>query len=264
MAMITDNEVFQVVGAFETPDIELFRALLQESSAMGGDLAELGVYYGRSAVLMGQYVQPGEEFTCIDLFESGAAEQANADENAVYYPGLTREGFEANYRRLHGVLPRVVTGFSQDIGQHANEGTHRFVHIDASHLYDNVKADLDAVKPLMREGGIVALDDFRAEHTPGVAAAAWQEVTRTGLRPFALSPAKMYATWGDPAPWFTFVTTWAHSSGKVCLVESINGLDVALVRDQPPIPDPPPHPLRPWVPPVIWRHVRKLRRFKPR
>ena len=32
----------------------------------GGDLAELGTYLGKSAVLIGEYVQPGETSTVID------------------------------------------------------------------------------------------------------------------------------------------------------------------------------------------------------
>lgn len=259
MATVSDQQVGEILGAFWSPDIELFRAILQRSSRTGGDVAELGVLFGRSSVLIGQYLRPGEQFTCIDVFESLADEVAADDPN--HYPGLTRAGFEANYRRHHGDLPTVVTGFSQDIARHARVGTHRFVHIDASHLYEHVAHDIEAVRPLMHTDGVVVLDDYRAEHTPGVAAAAWQSVTGSALRPFALTPAKMYATWGDADQWRAYVAEWAAAEGKATEVQAINGTDVLLIRNPP---EPPPHRLRRWVAPVMWPYVRRLRRFTAR
>lgn len=255
MAQVTDAQVGVIIGAFWSLDVELFRAILSREGVPGGDVAELGVSFGRSAVLIGQYLRPGEQFTCIDLFESPAVESANAAENAAYYPGLSRGAFEANYRSAHGELPTVVTGPSQSIGDHARPGVHRFVHIDASHLYAHVAGDIEAVQPLMQPDGVVVLDDFRAQHTPGVAAAAWQAVIQTGLRPFALSPNKMYATWGDGDDWCAFTRAWADSAGKSVSEESINEHDVLLI-DNPPTP--PEHPLRRWVPPVAWPYCRRV------
>ncbi len=54
-------------------------------------------------------------------------------------------------------------------------------------------------RTLLAPEGVVVFDDYRAEHTPGVAAAVWQRLDK-GLSPFALSPVKMYATFGDPLP----------------------------------------------------------------
>jgi hypothetical protein len=78
--------------------------------------------------------------------------------------------------------------------------TCRFVHIDASHLYEHVHGDIGAAQDILLPGGIVVLDDFRSEHTPGVSVAAWEAVLNRGLRPICLSTQKLYGTWGDPEP----------------------------------------------------------------
>ena len=73
--------------------------------------------------------------------------------------------------------------------------TFRFIHVDASHVYSIVRQDIRTAKLLLKETGIVVFDDYRSIHTPGVAAAIWQEVSHGNLIPLCLTPQKMYATW---------------------------------------------------------------------
>lgn len=63
---VSDPELDSIVGAFEHVDRHLFRALLGDPEAHG-DLAEIGVWYGQSAILIGDYVRDDETFTVIDL-----------------------------------------------------------------------------------------------------------------------------------------------------------------------------------------------------
>lgn len=227
MRDVTDAELDTIVGNFLPLDRALFRVLLSASGHdLGGDIAELGVMYGMSAALLGGYLSEGETLTVIDLFESGASDPANAAENSASYPGLTRAAFEANYLRFHPSLPQVITGLSEAIVEHAAHSAHRFVHVDASHLYDHVRADIANARVLLKGDGILVLDDFREEHTPGVAAAAWQAVPAQGLRPFLLSRHKLYATWGDPAPWIAAIREWLPGTSYEHEVQRINGLDV--------------------------------------
>ena len=176
MAHVTDEQIQAIPGWFHWLDVSVFRLLLSESGTTGGDLAELGVYKGKSAVLIGAYLQAGETLTVIDLFGGQAPDTENLRENAEQYPRLTREPFENTYRAVHGALPVVLEDYSATIADHASNKEHRFVHIDASHLYEHVVADIAAAKALLKPDGIVVLDDYRNEHTPGVAAAAWEAV----------------------------------------------------------------------------------------
>lgn len=256
MPRLSDRDVDSVPGAFWAPDLEMFRVLLRATGTRPGDLAELGVLFGRSAVLIGDHQQTGETFTVVDLFGAPAPDDDNDTENRDSYPTLTRTEFEGHYRRLLPDLPVVVEGLSQDIADHAAHGTHRFVHIDASHLHEHVVGDLAATRTLLRPDGVVVLDDFRGEHTPGVAAAAWQEVVTSGMRPFAVSPHKMYATWGDPVPWRAALQDWVAGSGLEHETQRVNGDDLLRVRARTVAG---PHPAKKYVPEVLWPTLARLR-----
>ncbi|MDG9716243.1 class I SAM-dependent methyltransferase [Streptomyces sp. DH24] len=196
------GELNDVPGWFPPLDQMLFTWFLdrQEAGGVRGDLLELGAYLGKSAILLGAHLRGDERFTVCDLFESDAPDGANQAETAKSYASLTRQAFERNYLSFHDELPRVLQAPSSVISGEVGPGTCRFVHIDASHLYEHVHGDIGAARDILRPDGIVVLDDFRSEHTPGVAVAVWEAVLNRGLKPVCLSTQKLYGTWGDPEP----------------------------------------------------------------
>ncbi|MGW0819872.1 class I SAM-dependent methyltransferase [Streptomyces sp. NPDC002845] len=191
-----------VPGWFPVLDQMLFDWLLdrQESGGMRGDLLEVGVYMGKSAIFLGRHLREGEEYTVCDLFEGDAPDGANQAESTKSYSALTRKIFEDNYLSFHDMLPRVLQGPSSVVPTEVKPRSCRFVHIDGSHLYEHVYGDISAASEALLPGGIVVLDDFRSEHTPGVSVAAWEAVLNRGLRPICLSTQKLYGTWDDPTP----------------------------------------------------------------
>ncbi|MEV5549049.1 class I SAM-dependent methyltransferase [Streptomyces sp. NPDC052309] len=196
------SELNDVPGWFWPLDQVLFSWFLdwQEAREIRGDLLELGAYMGKSAILLGHHLRDGERLTVCDLFGTDAPDEANRAELARSYSSLTRQAFERNYLSFHDTLPTIVQAPSSAIVDEVAPGTCRFVHIDASHLYEHVQGDIGAARGLLLPDGIVVLDDFRTEHTPGVAVAAWEAVLNRGLRPVCLSSQKLYGTWGDPEP----------------------------------------------------------------
>jgi hypothetical protein len=253
---VTDAQVSAIPGWFTPIDIALFRFFLGEQVRNGrrGDLAELGVYLGSSAVLIGSFQQPGETFTVVDLF-GGGADGDNGAEARRLYRGLTQVAFEANYRGVHGGLPVVIKGPSREIRTQAAHGRHRFVHIDASHEHAQVVEDISTARDLLAPGGIVVVDDFRAEQFPGVAAAVWPELD-SGLVPLALSREKLYATWGDPKPWQEALRVRIDARDLQSQLHRLAGHEVVRVWS-------PGSRLAEWVPPVLVpfaRHTRKLLR----
>ena len=196
-------ELSEIPGWFEPADVALFRWFLGEQSRLDapGDLAELGVFMGKSAVVIGQHVAPGEQFTVVDLFEATAEESVNSKENSNTYQGLTQSQFERNYLAFFPTLPRIVRGESASIVDHVLQGSHRFVHVDASHLYAYVAQDVLAARTVLRPNGIVVFDDIRSVHTPGVWAAVWEAVVTLGLQPLAVTSRKFYGTWGTHGVW---------------------------------------------------------------
>lgn len=193
-----------ITGWFNWLDHKLFTTFLagQEQSEPG-DLVELGVFMGKSAVVVGDYLRAGERFVVVDLFGdmsllgSGSDDNANRSENAKSYPRLTRERFERNYLALHGSLPVVVQGPTTLVVDHVEPGQARFIHVDASHLYAGVSADCRNAETLLRPGGVVSFDDWRNAKCPGVAAAVWETMARRSLVPVATTPNKLYAVSGD-------------------------------------------------------------------
>jgi hypothetical protein len=227
---VSRTDIDRVPGWFYGIDQLLFCFALEESANQVGlgDLAEIGVYRGKSAILIGAFKRPGEIFTVIDLFEDPAGDDANLDEISVYYSGLTQKQFEGAYQRIHHDLPSIIRGPSELITQKTRLGAHRFVHIDGSHLYDQVVTDIASSKELSARQGIVVLDDYRAEHTPGVAAAAWASLNG-GFKPIVLSAAKMYGTWGESDPWRAAFLEWAHALDIAVTEETICGRTVHRV-----------------------------------
>ncbi|UQA95143.1 class I SAM-dependent methyltransferase [Streptomyces halobius] len=199
-----------VKGWFLTADQLLFDWFLahQEQRSESGDLLELGAYMGKSAIFLGARLRADERFTVCDLFDSPAEDASNSKEMKRSYSTLTRRAFEANYLAFHGELPTIVQGLSSIVRNHVEDGTVRFAHIDASHLYEHVHGDILAVRELLTETGVVVMDDYRAEHCPGVAAATWQAVADEGLRPICITGTKFYGTWGDPEPLQKALLEW--------------------------------------------------------
>ncbi|GLW05541.1 hypothetical protein Misp01_06710 [Microtetraspora sp. NBRC 13810] len=199
-----------VPGSFTETDMRVFEWLLsyQARRHTPGDLLEIGVHLGRSAIVLGRHLREGDVFTVCDLFGSPAPGEDNRREVTELSPAPDRDAFEINYLAYHSTLPEVVHGPSASVAFHVKPGSCRFVHLDASHLHAEISADLAAARELLVEGGVVAVDGYRCRRTPGVAAAVWEAFSAGGLRPVCLSPGKFYGTWGDPGPIQDELVAW--------------------------------------------------------
>ncbi|MFJ9419836.1 class I SAM-dependent methyltransferase [Streptomyces sp. NPDC101227] len=220
-----------VKGWFFTADQLLFDWFLahQRDRSVSGDLLELGAYMGKSAIFIGARMRTDERFTVCDLFDSPAEDSSNSKEMKKSYATLTRRAFEANYLSFHDELPTIVQGLSSVVRDHVADDSVRFAHIDASHLYEHVHGDILSVRELLTEDGVVVMDDYRAEHCPGVAAATWQAVANEGLRPICITGTKFYGTWGDPEPLQKALLEWLQSRKDVWHeVQYVN--DAPLIR----------------------------------
>jgi len=157
---------------------------------------EIGVYMGKSAILLGYLLDGGERLTVCDVFDAGdEVSGENVAESSVYYSDLQQRAFEDQYRRFHSRLPSVLAMPSTRLDREALAGTCRFVHVDGSHTYEVVQEDVQTARALLGPGGVVAFDDWAQPHTPGVGLAVWEEFLRGDLVPLAITNAKLYATW---------------------------------------------------------------------
>jgi hypothetical protein len=169
----------------------------QNRNQVSGDLLELGAYLGKSTILIGHYQRPGDQFTVCDLFGQDAPDAANQAETMGSYATLTRATFERNYLAFHRVLPAILQAPTSSGPAHVSAHSCRFVHVDASHLYEHVHGDIEMSRRLLNDDGLIVCDDYRSAHTPGVAAAVWEAVLSGNLRPICLTANKFYGTWRE-------------------------------------------------------------------
>jgi cephalosporin hydroxylase len=184
-----------IPGWFLPEDFRLFDLLLESQS--DGNLVEIGAYHGKSAILLGLHARPGDLVTVCDLFGAAAGDDANRAENEDSYAGLTRGEFERTYLSVLPELPAIVQASSLEILEHVDEATCRFVHVDGSHLYENVRSDLQAARAMLQPNGVVVVDDWRWEHTPGVTLAVMEQVAAGELHAIAITRAKFYGVFNE-------------------------------------------------------------------
>ena len=220
-----------IPGWFMPIDQAAFTWVLQyqnRTQPLGG-LVELGVFKGKSAVVIGNFQRPGEVFTACDLFEDVATDGSVAPDEQRFFKAqsLSQVEFERNYLAFHRELPRIVRAPTATITRHVAPGSARFVHIDAGNTYDLVREDTASARKLLREDGVVVFNDYRKAGTMGCGAAVWEAILYDGLRPIANTDFKLYATWGDPAPYIAEIEACALEAGW-CRTKS-----PTMIRDMP-------------------------------
>lgn len=184
-----------VDGWFSGIDARTFLAFgsLQDDLGVRGDILEIGGYVGRSAILLGYLLRPGERLLVVDLFGEEAAVAEQRAEQERWYRNLTRSQFEANYRRFHADLPTILQGRSDEVLPTVPSDSCRFLHIDGAHEFEAVRADLREVLRIAGANSVIVFDDVLSSHTPGVTAAAWEAVLDGRIVPLVQS-VKLYAT----------------------------------------------------------------------
>ena len=169
---------------------------MQRARGAGGDLLEIGVFYGKTSILLGYLARPGEALVTCDVFEDTQALSGEGQiERDTYYRALQREEFERNYLRFHATLPTIIAAPSSTLDADAWAGRFRLIHIDGGHEYDVVCEDIRLARKMLAPGGVVIFDDWCQPHCPGVGMAIWEDYLRGDLIPLALTDTKLYAKW---------------------------------------------------------------------
>lgn len=145
----------------------LMVAAINAVKNLEGEFVEIGSLFGRTAVLLGQLLEPlGAKLTCIDVW--GECEHELKDEigEAIkYYPARptnSMEIFEENIRRFN--LEDTIIPIQQraEVVFQSWGNPLRFLFIDGCHEYEFVKKDAFWKKFVVNKGIIV----FHDYHTP--------------------------------------------------------------------------------------------------
>lgn len=156
---------------FSYPD--LYKSMVEKFSS-GSKFVEVGSWKGKSSAYMAVEIANSDkeiDFYCVDIWE-GSIEQKGMEElHRLYDIFLSNmKPVESYYTPLKMKSLDAVSIF----GDHSLD----FVFIDASHEYEDVKADIIAWLPKIKPGGILAGHDYYIgdfDYHPGVKKAVNEE-----------------------------------------------------------------------------------------
>jgi hypothetical protein len=175
-----------IPGYFTLDAALMFIAYNQLVAAQGikGDVLEIGVHHGRSAIVVGSFAAQGGKFVAVDLFDE------LQDLNSSGSGAGNREEFLRNMSQFFEDLSFLTTveGESSTVSVDSIGNQFSFCHIDGGHSPQETYNDLSLCCRLLKAGGLVVLDDYFNPAFPGVSEGAVQFKLERGdqLKPIAI------------------------------------------------------------------------------
>ena len=126
-----------------------------------GRCAEIGVWDGAFSQAILEETAPSE-LILIDPWDQ-LSDEAPADwTHKKHKDHAFMSGLRENVEKKLGHLPNVTIrqGFSADVLETFEDGYFDWVYIDGNHQYEFVMKDLEVARRKVRNGGIIAGDDF--------------------------------------------------------------------------------------------------------
>jgi Methyltransferase domain len=181
-----------VRGYLDPVDALMISTILaaQSNADFSGSIAEIGVYFGRSFLLMAGLLRPGERAFAADLFNIGTRSGADSRQLA---------SFVASGEKLGIPIDRdmIFAGDSRTLNAQAlvsKTGTFRFINIDGGHLLADVESDAELGKATIADFGVLCFDDFCNPEWPEVSLGVFNflRANSTRFAAFALSQKKIF------------------------------------------------------------------------
>lgn len=155
-----------VEGWFFPIDAFLFGLIdeIQKELGIRGDLFEIGVHHGKTAIFLARMLDEGETLGVCDVFEQ---QELNRDHSGEGNRAIFLRHMETFVPAAAGRL-RVFAGESSLLTPAETTRDCRFMHIDGGHRPEDVHGDLKTALAALQPGGIVAVDDVFNPSWPGV------------------------------------------------------------------------------------------------
>jgi len=160
-------DAFPSIQGFFTFDGALMFMAYNQLISVTGDVLEIGVHHGLSAIAIGSLAEDGRRFVAVDLFEM-------QDSNRSRSGAGNREVFLRNMQTFFEDLNflEIVAGSSSELKPEALGSQFSFCHIDGGHSPEETYQDLDLCSKILLPGGLLALDDYFNPSFPGVSEGA--------------------------------------------------------------------------------------------
>lgn len=176
---------------YQTTALAMMELLwLQEETGLGGNIAEIGVHHGCSALALVAAARPDETLIAIDLFDR---QGLNVDHSGA-------GSLAAFQQHLRYLFPRANVEMisKSSVEARGAEKDHgltdlRFFSIDGGHTLALTLNDLEIADASLAPHGIAALDDVFNPSWPGVVSGLFAFLARRpDLVPFAILPNKVF------------------------------------------------------------------------
>lgn len=183
----------QVQGWAMVELIEVFNMLAGMDINKSGGVLEIGVHHGRFFILLNALTGASDQSFAVDVFED---QRLNIDNSG----SGSRNKFEENlrlYDRHNGSNTKIIAGDSTDSGLLLPDiiqcGSLRYISVDGGHTVEHTVNDLVLANKLIRNDGLVILDDFLNRHWLGVTEGAFKYLqSYPTLVPVALGFNKLF------------------------------------------------------------------------
>ena len=188
------RETRHVDGWLLPIDAALFAMLaaIQRREGVKGNLFEIGVHHGKSAVLLARMANPGEYLGVCDVFDR---QELNRDASGAGDRAIFERTMRA-HAPLDAIKLRIFAKASAELNEHDTTTECRFVHIDGGHGPDDVMADLATAVAALLPDGIVAVDDVFNAAWPGVSEGLYRYMSAhpDAFAPIIIGGNKAYFT----------------------------------------------------------------------
>jgi hypothetical protein len=207
-----------VKGYLDPVDALMISTILaaQSNAKLSGSIAEIGVYFGRSFLLMAGLLQPGERAFAADLFDIGQDPSRESTQLRTFLASGEKLGIAID-RNL------VYAGSSRELNVHditGKTGTVRFFNIDGGHLLDDIACDAALAKQAIADFGVLCFDDFCNPEWPEVSLGVFDFLrTNPEFAPFALSQKKIFICKNEYAEHYKSVIGGAPVLRKISRLE---------------------------------------------
>lgn len=187
------NATAGVEGWFFPIDAHLFAIAdeLQQRERIRGNLFEIGVHHGKTALFLTRMAREGERVGVCDVFERQDLNRDHSGEG-------NRAIFERHLRE-QGAHVEIFAKLSSELTVDDTTSQCRFVHIDGGHRPENVVNDLGVAARALLPDGIVAVDDVFNPNWPGVSEGFYRFMANGAFVPLAIGGNKVLLARPDAA-----------------------------------------------------------------
>ena len=166
----------------------------QAAAGVAGDVVEIGVFYGRSSLVLGRALAAGERLVAVDSFQVGAGDVPGWSFPTAAAPEESlRRGWERHVGDPGALV--VMRTDSRRLGPGDLPAGARIVHVDGGHSYAQVRHDAGLAEAILGPAGVVVYDDLLLPEWPDVTVAVVDHLreARERLTPFLVAEHKGFA-----------------------------------------------------------------------